>query len=140
MPGVPPPHPPWLHAPVARWRIRASDAAFFLVLLTGVGGTSAWSLRWIPPVMTWLEPLRLLTQPGHTAALVLEGHAPSDAVILMTWPWAGPCILINALLLWGPMLALRSPRVPPVPIAAWVGLALLATAILHLATAWSPSA
>jgi len=133
-------HPPWLWPPAPRWRIHAADAGFFLLLITAAGGTSAWSLRWIPPVMHWLEPLRALTRPGHTVALILADQPIAEGVILHAWPYLGPCILINALLLWGPMLLLRSPRVPPAPIAAWVGIALLATAAVTLATSWSPSA
>ena len=135
----PPPHPPWLREPAARWRIRVSDAAVYLVILTAAAGTSVWSLRWIPPVMTWGEPLRFLTRPGHTAALLLSGHAPGESVILMSWPWLAPCMLLNALLLWGPALFLRSSRVPPLPVFAWTGAALLASAAIPLATGWSPA-
>ena len=133
-----PPHPPWLRPPVATWRIRVSDAAVYLVILTATAGTSAWSLRWIPPVADWLGPLRMLTRPGHMLALTLEGRAPTEAVILLSWPWLGPCILLNALMLWGPMLFLRSPRVRPLPIALWVGGMLLLTLLLEPFTGWSP--
>lgn len=133
------PHPEWLHPPIPPWRLRLPDLAVYLIILTAAGGASAWGLRWIPPVLAWGAPLRHLTRPGHTAALVLSGHGPGEPVILNTWPWVASCILVNALLLWGPLLLLRSPRVPPLPVALWTATMVAVTAAVALGTGWSPA-
>lgn len=118
---------PWLYQPAARWRVQAADAGVYLIILTTTLGTTAWAARWIPLVGAWGHYPRVATAPGHALAQVLSGAGLGNADMINSWPWLAPCILLNAWLLWGGLILLRSPRVPLGPVAVWLALAAMAT-------------